>query len=56
MKFQIHRVVQGLVRILAVRVGLEVVETPVNSPEVEEWIGSGELDLDESEFRTVTLH
>ena len=27
-----------------------------NTPEIEAWIGSGELDLDESEFRTVTLH
>ena len=26
------------------------------SKEIEAWIGSGELDLDESEFRTVTLH
>jgi len=27
-----------------------------NTPEIEAWIGSGELDLDGSEFRTVTLH
>jgi hypothetical protein len=27
-----------------------------NTPEIEAWIGSGELDLDETEFRTVTLH
>ena len=38
MRYRVHEVLQRLVRILAAKVGLEVVDTPVNSPEVEAWL------------------
>ena len=54
MRRELQHFLQSLVRTLAARVGLEVVELK-NSPEVDAWL-SEELDFDESRPLTATIH